>query len=95
MRFYRLTDEHVMAMPVSRFWFLYEMLPRVRADESLDLLEIAVRSNVESGPKLYEGYRSALIKLKGSVTSADAPAVLDDAPEPGYQAKLRRLAAMG
>jgi hypothetical protein len=40
MRFYALTDKDVMAMPMRRFWALFRNIAKLRAEESLALLQI-------------------------------------------------------
>jgi uncharacterized protein with ACT and thioredoxin-like domain len=41
MRFYSLSLDEVMEMPVRAFWKLHEMIDRVRGEEMLDWLPIA------------------------------------------------------
>lgn len=92
MRFYTLTDEHVMEMPVTRFWFLFRTISRLEADESISLFDVTFRSSGQGSADVYREYRKALVEAKGVVFRTEG-LTANDQPDPDYREKLRRLAS--
>jgi hypothetical protein len=95
MRFYGLTDEHILKMPANRFWFLYNTALRIEAQEDLRLLNIAVKTG---GMELdADGIKSLVNDLSegvGKVIEFDRSIEELARPDPDFKEKLRKLATM-
>lgn len=94
MRFYGLSDTHVLAMPVVRFWFLYQTALRIEAQEDLRLLNIAVNTagmepNVEGIKALSRNLSDGL----GKVIEFDVD--VENLPDPDFKERLRKLSMTG
>jgi hypothetical protein len=95
MRFYGLSDTHVLQMPVGRFWFLYQTALRIEAQEDLRLLNIAVVTggmevNVDGVKSLSKGLSDNI----GKVVEFEGLPNPDDLPDPDFRERLRKLATM-
>jgi len=44
MRFYGMSDQHVLSMPVKRFWLLHKNVDRLRAEEDTRILHVAIHA---------------------------------------------------
>lgn len=94
MRFYGLSDTHVLAMPAVRFWFLYQTALRIEAQEDLRLLNIAVNTagmepNVEGIKSLSKNLSDGL----GKVIEFDVD--VSNLPDPDFKERLRKLSMTG
>jgi hypothetical protein len=68
MRFYGLSDERLLKMPLRRFWLLNKNIDRLRAEEDLRMLSVALHAaSGESAGDLSE----KLMKQMGTVVEFD------------------------
>ena len=58
MKFYGLADDHVLAMPLKRFWLLHRSVDRLTAEDDLRAMQIGAA--VQSG----DGYKQAVAALQ-------------------------------
>ncbi len=68
MRFYGLSDEQVLQMPVRRFWLLHKNVDRIAAEE--DIRVAAIAASVQSGESFNE-LMNGLRKQMGEVVIID------------------------
>lgn len=90
MRFYGLSDTHVLDMPVSRFWFLYGCVFRIEAQEDIRRLNLQMTvAGMEPSADAINGMHASLRKDMGRVMEFDAY----DGPDPDAKERLMALAA--
>lgn len=49
MSFYGLSDEHVLKMPISRFWLMSKAIDRISAERDIRAARIAISVQSEEG----------------------------------------------
>lgn len=96
MRFYGLSDTHILAMPNIRFWFLYQTALRIEAQEDLRLLSIT--ANTAGMEPNVEGIRALVKNLSdgvGKVVEFDGAEDPRNRPDSDFKERLRTLSMMG
>jgi hypothetical protein len=72
MAFYALSDDHVLAMPIKRFWLLSSMIDRVQAMDAQRSLYIA-QTAAAGGEAAKSEYARLTRKIGAIVTKVDVP----------------------
>ena len=88
MRFYGWTWFELMDCPITAFWVCYRQMGRIKAQESLQQLELIAQPNVSDETR--QKFMDRQVEIMGSVvTSKQAPNMERD---PDAISKLRALA---
>ncbi len=84
-RFYHMTYQEVMEMPISGFWMYAKQMDRIRAEEELRAIKVGAAA---SSPEFAKHYGQQLTEDLGEFVTAPKPEI-DHA---AGVAKLKRLA---